>query len=86
MKALELGKPDLSFELLRNHAELLYHPGKSVISSYLDYFREQEDFEPLKEFFKAIKMRSFEMHCFCNISTNSLYVFVYSGQELSTLP
>ena len=57
MKALELGKPELSFELLRNHAELLYHPGKSVINSYLDYFRELEDFEPLKEFFKATKSR-----------------------------
>ena len=57
MKALELGKPELSFELLRNHAELLYHPRQSVISSYLDYFRDQEDFEPLKQFFIATKSR-----------------------------
>ena len=57
MKALQLGKPELSFELIRNHAELLYHPGIGVISSYLEYFRDQEDFEPLKEFFKTTKSR-----------------------------
>ena len=44
MKALELGKPELAFDLLKKHAELLYHPGKDVINSYLTYLRDQEDF------------------------------------------
>ena len=31
LKALEIGKPELAFDLIENHAELLIHPKRSVM-------------------------------------------------------
>ncbi len=37
LKALELGYPEIMFEVLNLHEELVYHPHPKVIQAYLDY-------------------------------------------------
>ena len=59
MKALEIGKPELAFELIQNHAELLSHPTPTVLGAFLDHYKQQDGFEPLKEFFNVTKKRPF---------------------------
>ena len=40
MKALDIGKPELAFELIKNHAELLSHPNPNVLQAFLDHFKQ----------------------------------------------
>ena len=59
MKALQLGKPELAFDTISNHAELLTHPSEEVIGAFLDHFKQQDGFDSLKEFFNMTKGKYF---------------------------
>jgi hypothetical protein len=54
LKALELGAPDTMLEVLKLHAELVYHPSAKVVSKYLEYYKTQP-YDKLKTFFLATK-------------------------------
>ena len=54
---MEIGKPELAYDVLKNHAELLTHPTEDVIIAFLDYAKQQEGFDLLKGLFEATKGR-----------------------------
>lgn len=56
-KALEIGQPELMFDMVKFHSELLYHPSPKVTQAYTDHFKSQ-GYEQLKNWFKnAMKGR-----------------------------
>ena len=57
MKAVEIGKPELAYDVLKNHAELLTHPTEEVIGAFLNHAKQQEGFDSLKGLFDATKGR-----------------------------
>ena len=44
LKALELGHPETMLEVLKLHAELMYHPNSQVVGKYLDHFIKKGDY------------------------------------------
>ncbi len=50
-KALTLKKPELAFDLIGNHAELLIHPKAKVMRSFFNLIADRGDWEQLKAFF-----------------------------------
>jgi hypothetical protein len=57
MKALEIGKPEQAFDMIKFHAELMVHPHHRVLSSYLDHFVALGDYAKLKALFDVTKGR-----------------------------
>lgn len=54
LKALELGQPKAMFDVLRLHAELLYHPSAAVLGGYLRHFKNAS-YDDFKAFFAAVR-------------------------------
>lgn len=54
-----MDKPELAYELLGHHAELLIHPKASVIRSFFKYVAKDGDYDRLKAFFEVTKGRYF---------------------------
>ncbi len=50
-KALTLKKPELAYDLIGNHAELLIHPKAKVMRSFFNLIADRGDWEQLKAFF-----------------------------------
>ena len=58
-KALKLREPELAYDLIGNHAELLIHPKASIMRSFFKQANKGEDYEKLKSFFEVTKGRFF---------------------------
>ena len=58
-KALNMNKPELAYELIGNHAELLIHPRASLMRSFFKRANNGDDYEQLKSFFEVTKGRFF---------------------------
>lgn len=56
LKALEIGEPEIMFEVYHFHSELMYHPSTNVTKKYLDYIiNTAKSYDLLKKFFEATK-------------------------------
>lgn len=53
LKALELQHPEVMFEIIQNHSELIYHPSANVLKQYIEFLEPKYD--QLKLFFEATK-------------------------------
>ena len=53
-KALEVGNPDGVLEVLRLHAELIYHPSSKVLNAYFEHYKNAS-YENFKVFFNALR-------------------------------
>ena len=58
-KALTLGKPELAFDLIGHHQELLIHPNEQVIKAFFREVSVSGDYDQLKSFFAVTKGRYF---------------------------
>ena len=58
-KALALNQPELAFDLIGYHAELLIHPSPKLLRSFLNSVLATRDYEKLKAFFEVTKGRFF---------------------------
>lgn len=62
LKAIEVDGADKTFDFMKHHAELLYHPSPSVIQAFTDHLA-QKGYESLKTWFQsAIKGRYLMVH------------------------
>ena len=57
LKALKMDKPELAYELLGHHAELLIHPKASIIRQFFKHVAKSGDYDRLKAFFEVTKGR-----------------------------
>ena len=56
---MQLGKPELAYDLIGNHAELLIHPSAKLVKTFFKAVSRSGEYEELKAFFDVTKGRWF---------------------------